>query len=401
MIIRQPSVEITRDGCKLVAEMSSCHGTQNVWYSLPGDRAHWFAIDRLDGFVVGLLLQAMTMGEDIETEAPMSSKLYHSLQGFYIPLLASVFPKLRAINLRPAGLVNASAGGQSVATGFSGGIDSFATVAQHLANEASEDHRVSHFLFHNVGSHLDGNHDDARMLFNQRLQVLKPFAEEVNIPFVPVDSNVSEVLPIDFMRMHHSLNASVVLALQGEFRRYFYASTYRYADCTHGAIDDIARYDPVAFHQFSTEGLDCVSTGCQLSRVEKTSLVADYEPSHRFLNVCVDAELEGLNCSTCFKCRRTLLTLELLGKQHLFTNVFNLEQYRSIRAKYIKNSILRVRPGSFESEICDLAIAVSEEKWADTLRARARGREALNNTKLFVSSVRAPLGKIARMLRLR
>ncbi len=191
-----------------------------MFYTLPAKLGDWFSTDRCDGFVVGLLFQAMAMNEEIRTEAPMSSKLYHSIQEFLIPMLVQVFPNLHPIRIHPAALIDEPASGKAVATGFSGGIDSFASVVQHWAREESPSHKVSHFLFHNAGSHSTGNPDDARRLFWQRYETLKPFAEEIGIPFVPVDSNVSELFTIDFIRMHPALNASFPLVLQQEFGRY-------------------------------------------------------------------------------------------------------------------------------------------------------------------------------------
>lgn len=326
---------------------------RELWYSLPAEHADWFAADRADGFVVGLLLQAMGRNEDIITEAAMSSRLWHSLSQFYIPMMTQAFPNLHPIVIRPPALTTETKPADGVATGFSGGIDSFAAVVQHFAQEKSPEHRVTHFLFHNVGSHGHGKAEDSRKLFWQRYEMVQPFAREAGIPVIPVDSNLAEIFPIDFIRMHPALNASIPLVLQNQFQRYYYASTYKYADCGVNRTDDVARFDPLAFHLFSTEGLDCVSTGGQLSRVAKTELVAAYEPSHRYLNVCVDPAFEGRNCSVCFKCCRTLLTLELLGLAELYKNVFDLEKFRRVRNRYVMK-VLRHKRGSFEAEIADL-----------------------------------------------
>jgi hypothetical protein len=90
-----------------------------------------------------------------------------------------------------------------------------------------------------------------------------------------------------------------------------------------------------------------------MTRVEKTELVSAYEPSYRHLNVCVDPDYEGSNCSVCFKCRRTLLTLEMLGVVDKYSRVFDLKKYRSIRNGYLVET-LRYDAGSFEAEIAGL-----------------------------------------------
>ena len=55
------------------------------------------------------------------------------------------------------------------------------------------------------------------------------------------------------------------------------------------------------------------------------------------LDVCVAnpdkrLALEKLNCSRCWKCTRTLLTLEALGRLDAFEKVFDLPYYRTHRA---------------------------------------------------------------------
>lgn len=354
MKISLPRISVDDKIAKLTATVTYGMEQNELWYSIPAEHANWFSTDRCDGFVVGLLFQAMERNEDLVVEGGVSSRLFHSLQNFYIPLMAQAFPDLHRINIKPRALLDSvPAKGRGVCTGFSGGIDSFATFKQHFVDEASDGHKITHLLFHNVGSHGHEDPARARKLFGERHQMVLPFAREVGVPLIMVDSNLSEVFKADFIKRHSALNASVPLLLQNQFQRYYYASTYKYADCTTKGIDDIAHFDPFAFHLFSTEGIDCVSTGCQMSRVEKTSSAATYEPSHRYLNVCVDPDFEGRNCSVCFKCSRTILTLELLGKAHLYKTIFDLEKFNKVRHSYVQK-VLAYKHGSFEAEIAAL-----------------------------------------------
>lgn len=370
--IHSPVIQEFPTSARLVSVLEFDGRSVEMWYEVPKEYGHWFCADRADGFVVGFILQAMQMQKDIVTQAPMSSKLWHNLSHFFIPMMAAAFPTLHPIRINPASLIDEPSGGQGCATGFSGGIDSFASIVEHWHNEKSPGHKITHLLFHNAGSHSTGDHEAARRLFRQRYGTLKPFAEEAGIPFVPVDSNVSEIFPMDFIKMHPALNVSIPLVLQNHFQRYYYASTYKYADCGVNRTDDVARFDPLAFHLFSTEGLDCISTGGQMSRVEKTALVAGFEPSRRYLNVCVDPAFEGRNCSVCFKCLRTLLTLDLLGEIESYADVFDLGKYRAERNAYIRR-LLRYKRASFDSEIANL------------IRERGTGRikHAFKMRKLF------------------
>jgi hypothetical protein len=152
---------------------------------------------------------------------------------------------------------------------------------------------------------------------------------------VKVDSNITNVLKMDFILTSTTRNISAVLQLQKLCRRVYFASGYRYQDCHSNAAETQAYSDPVAVHLLSTENLDCISAGCEYSRVEKTIKVADFDLARRYLNVCGSDNGEGTNCSRCFKCRRTLVTLDILGKLELFAGVFDLNHYRRHRSAYM------------------------------------------------------------------
>lgn len=238
-----------------------------------------------------------------------------------------------------------------VGTGFSGGIDSFSVVCDHVTQSANSSYQLTHFLFNNVGSHGAGG--DGRRLFHQRYEKLKGFPNEIGLPFIPVDSNLADLLPLDFQMTHTTRNMSVVLLLQKLLGKYLYASTFKYKDCYVAKTYDMAYADPAAVHLLSTETLEAISTGCQYSRVDKSRVVSSFEPSHRFLNICVNADAEGKNCSVCWKCCRTLLTFELLGVLEKYGDVFDLDAYSAQKPDYVYRSLSN--PDALFNEILGLA----------------------------------------------
>jgi hypothetical protein len=361
----------------------------DMWYELPKEYGHWFCTDRVDGFVVGFILQAMQMQKDIVTLAPLSSKLWHNLTHFFIPMMAKAFPNLHVIRILPSSLIESTTPATAVAGGFSGGIDSFAAIVDHFVNEQSPNYRMSHFLFHNVGSHGDKDYQAARTMFRLRYETLREYPVLVDVPFVPVDTNIHEIVPTEFVKTYITLNASVPLVLQNNFRKYFYASSYKNEDCGVNKTDIVGRFDPIAFHMLSTETLECISTGGQLSRVEKTKLVAGYDMSRRFLNVCISESSEGKNCSTCIKCCRTLLTLDLFGLAGRYSEVFDLKRFAEVRRHYIKKEVLRAPKGGFEYEILELAREICNEPWARRLRRNQARKETLQQVKNYIVKARA------------
>lgn len=320
-------------------------GGDTLWYAIDRHHAGYLEDQRYDVLLVGLLLKAMALGEDIEVRGAISERLHFNLTHYYTSILREMQPALRPVAIHAdrfdSGADRARPAG--VGTGFSAGIDSFAVLHDHHLHEQRSGYRVTHLLFNNVGSHGDRHFDAARRLFHQRWEAVRGYPQSAGLEFIRVDSNLSDLLQMNFEHTHTPRNFSVVLLLGRLFGRYYYASTFRYRDCFVGPSYDMAFCDPLAVHLLSTETLDCVATGAQHSRVEKTRLVARVPGASRWLNVCTNVAADGRNCSTCPKCCRTLMTLELLGELEPFGAVFDLATWRRVRNRYVSSQVLARR----------------------------------------------------------
>jgi hypothetical protein len=64
--------------------------------------------------------------------------------------------------------------------------------------------------------------------------------------------------------------------------------------------------------------------------------VADVPESYATLDVCVNAKYDGkyTNCSRCWKCLRTLATLEIAGRLDCYQGVFDIDAYESQKDSY-------------------------------------------------------------------
>lgn len=327
-------------------------GEHTLWFGVAPGHAGLLAVDRADGFLVAQLLLAMQLGEPVELEAPVSARLHYNLMHHYQPLMRELLPALKAVPIH-ASLASppAATQAQGVGTGFSAGIDSFAVIHDHLARPVPDGFRLTHLTFNNVGSHGTRDHERARQLFRRRYEQVRGYPDSVGLPFIAVDSNLGEVLPMDFEQTHTTRNLAVALVLQPLFRRFYYASTFHYRDQSVRPTFDCAFADALAVPLLSTESLDLVPAGAQHTRVEKTRLVAGLPGASRWLNVCATESLDGRNCSTCLKCCRTLFTLELLGRLDEFADAFDLDRWRRVRNRYISTKVLGkgpVRPLSRE-----------------------------------------------------
>jgi hypothetical protein len=336
MRIHIPEIRREHDAVKIMSlvEVPGC--SERLWYSVPHNYEKYLQRDRLDPFVVGLLLLGMKDGEDIYVDGVMSEKLFYNITSYYMRILRIQMPELHSVRIVPEQLVGGiprEKGG--VATGFSGGVDSFCVLADHYWNPVPNCFRVTHLLFNNVGSHGRGG----RTLFEERFSKVLPAAREMSLPIIKIDSNLSELLSgFDFVSTHVPRNVSAALTLQKLFGRFLYASAYRYEDCYVGRTHEMGRHDPVSVHLLSTEETECIATGSQYSRVQKTDRVSEISLTYRYLDVCVSSKRAG-NCSECPKCGRTMLTLEMLGKLGRYGRVFDLRVWQENRVRFMGQAL--------------------------------------------------------------
>jgi len=267
-----------------------------------------------------------------------------------------VMPQLHLVRIFPESTHRAlSVPASGVATGFSGGVDSYSVLADNYSASTPGGFQVTHLLFNNVGSHGRGNAGES--LFKARYERLIRAADAIGLPFVMVNSNVDMFyeFPLNFKQTHTFRNASVGLLLQKGIGRFLYASAYHFQDAFVGPTDSLAYSDLVSLPLLSTATLDALSVGSEYTRVEKTLSMVEFPDSYRMLDVCVrPAPPHGpTNCSECWKCLRTLATLDIGGCLSLYADAFDLDLYHRLRRRYFASLLGSDNP--LLREIVDLA----------------------------------------------
>jgi len=380
-------------------ELSSCTGIiqyrvhvdvsgerKTLWYRLSNEFAGMVS-DRSDAALAALLIPAMMTGEDIRIEGTVSERLFFNLSGPVQKVLRLILPLLRPVTIIPADVRPAEQSGEGVAAGFSGGIDSFCLLADHYFANVPAGFKVTHLLFNNVGSHGFDHDESTRHLFHKRYNRLKPVAERLGLPFVAIDSNVDSFYQrTPFVESPTIRNASVALLLQTGFRRFLLASCVHYPDVHVRPGVYMAETDTILLPLLSTETLDMVSTGSQYTRVEKTLKVAGIEESYRFLDVCTE-DSRTTNCSSCYKCKRTMLALEIAGQLERYSGVFDLDTYREVRDRYIEEVLGGREDRPYSQE---LAAFIRERGFQIPFLSRFHARTRL-------SYVTGPVGRAAGM----
>src|SRR4030042_5042220 len=101
MILSQIEL-IEKDGASMVQSHVSYAGkTDKLWYAVPSRYGRYLTTEKYDGFIVGLLLLAMQLGEDMIIKGAMSEKLYYNLTHYYIKMMQLCMPYLKSVNIIP------------------------------------------------------------------------------------------------------------------------------------------------------------------------------------------------------------------------------------------------------------------------------------------------------------
>lgn len=362
--IHPPELVIREEKARLQAKIEGMETDDVLWFETDKEYEPYMTSERSDAFVVGLLCPALMKGVDIEVKGAMSEKLFYSLNHYLIPMLAQMYKRYHPIQVHCEHLDSTKLNDkQGVGTGLSCGVDSLHTIAMHECDITPLHYKITHLAYFNVGSnHLTGSGGLMQRKFKGRTNIASACAKELGKPLIIVDSNLSDVMKMDFILTNTFRNVSAVLVFQKLFHAYYIASGQPTIQLKFSG--DSGNYELVSLPLLSTENVTFYSAGCNYTRVEKTKMVSDMDISKRYLNVCVH---HINNCGKCIKCKRTLLTLDILGVIDQYENVFNLENFYSVKDDYINKVVAKKDKNYLFKEIYDEMVKTNYlKKWKES-----------------------------------
>lgn len=350
MIIYSPKIKY-KDTISVIETVFETKGIENtLWYEVPTVYKDFVVTENADASVVALLVLAMLNNEDIYVKGQLSARLNYTLNTYLIKALNYSNPDFKVIKIFPDAInyndINVE---KSAATGLSCGIDSISTIVSHI--NLKESYKICYLTYFNAGSHGFFGGEKATQIYNKRLLNIESFAKEINLPLVKIDTNLLDVLDVDFQSIHSIIHASCVLNFQKMFKTYYYASAFKF---NYFKFDknDTSSWDTLILNLLSTESTSFFSSMSQYSRFERTKLVSDSKISYKYLDVCTNPlNATKINCSKCEKCLRTLVSLELLGKLNEYHDIFDLSQFYDNRDKYIGKLIVNKNFNQINREI--------------------------------------------------
>ena len=371
IVIQKPFIEKENEFVRIAAKFQAEDINDELWYRVPAKFEKFLVTENLDAFLVALLFLALKNGEDIKVEGAISARLLYSVNHYLIPALRLANPKYKAIKVIAKEVNEKDLNtGRVAGTGLSCGVDSFATYYDHINEEGP--YKIEFFTFFNAGSHGSGG-EKTRKVFHKRLKEIQKFADKAGKEVITVDSNLSEILMMKFQRTNTLRNASCVLLLQKLFKNYYSASKNRF-DYFKLHNYDTQDYDSLTLNLLSTESTNFFSAVANFTRVERTDLISNFEKTYDHLNVCTSPHSSGtkINCSKCRKCQRTALTLDLLGKLHLYDRVFDLKTYEEHKDLFIGHIIASRNDNQINGEIFALLKEKKQLDYVAAVMARAK-----------------------------
>lgn len=361
--IKVPKITVAGGRSRIEAEIEF-PGKQirTLWFECDQAYGEGLTAETSDAFVISILLPAMREGVDIVVEGGLSSKLYYNLTSYYVELLAGLIRGLHKVRIEAKCLTRETWGGTGVLSGYSGGVDSFCTIFDHSL-QVSPEYRTTHLLFNNVGSHGQTARDPE--IFLERFERLEKEARQVlSMPLIAVNSNLDSFIQMNFQLTATLRNIAVALLFQRICAKFLYSSSVHYRDSS--ATFNMPHADAIGVSLLSTETMECISSGGQHTRFEKTEIVSTKPVTYHSLDVCVSpTDAKKINCSRCWKCLRTELSLEVIGLLRRYEPVFDLDRYRRYRWLHICDAL-----GSRDLYQAEIRAGMKKYKFSTPLSAR-------------------------------
>ena len=333
--IDKPYIEKMEEKTRCYCDIYFDNEKKNVWFEVDNKYGDYLVTERSDAYVIGLLNLAMRLGQDIKCLVPMSDELHYNITTKLIPSLAKYGRSLKRIKVE-CELAPALCGKGYIGTGLSCGIDSFDAIKNHYGTEYSN-LNLTHLCINNVGAfnecYKEYGIDKVREI---RYKEAATVANELNLPLISTDSNFYEAIPQNHYLSNTYSCCFAIYMLKKFWSKYYLASVgLDYSDFTiiDNDLEDSAHYDLLTLQCFSTSGIIIYSESGEKTRIEKTMNISDFAPANKHLHVCVN---KPYNCNVCTKCRRTLVSLDAIGKLDNFQEVFDIRYYKENINDYYK-----------------------------------------------------------------
>ncbi len=335
--------KISETLCKISAKLDN----KELYYIVSSEYEK-FLSETYDSFLLAILFYAMYNNQSIHIDGSVSEKLHHNITQTLVPMLHFCYPTLHSIQIKAKELVSKYLENKEVGLALSCGIDSLSCLQDHYFNRKKITIACN---FHSGGS-------DTLDQYRQRCEHVQKFIQEkTDLSFIGVESNMDDFkLPGFTHEKNHAIKTiSFVHLFPTLFKRFYIASGLTFNEY-------ILQVNPITFGwiegfvipMLSTESTEICLHGSNYTRLYKTYMISKNNLLDHWIDVCIETKRSSryTNCGGCFKCARTLLTLECYTHLDRYKKTFDLENYRKNRNSYIKH--LDVKKHALDGQLIQL-----------------------------------------------
>lgn len=276
-----------------------------IWIGLQ-EHELWFRVHngriahRIEPFVAACFLLAMKMNTRLCVPQAVSLKMMEGLEEFR-QIFCEWYPEFHPVEIQavPRTTQGQTPKAEGTATFFSGGVDSFYSLRQHLSE-------LTGLIFVH-GFDIPLKKTGLRQQVSAHLQTV---ADRVQIPLVEVETNVREILDPHLSwpeHAHGAALAAVALLFAPQFHRVYISASNSYPDFS--AFGSHPFTDPL----WSTEEVEIVHNSFYTRRLHKVEEIMDWDVAMDHLRVCWKNRGGAYNCCRCEKCVRTMVALRIVG----------------------------------------------------------------------------------------
>jgi hypothetical protein len=310
---------------------------ENLFFSYPEEFDYSLNSDA-DPFFAAMLIPAMMSNEDIEIIPPISRKLIlnqQTIQDIFSVWYPNNFHAVR-VKYRET-VAHPDTYPVKNATFFSMGVDSMYSMLKNLPqNNAPKEKRLNSLLYFKglelpLSVYKKG----------QDIEVIRQageIARHYNLELIAGETNLRDIFPLSWEYYYCGPGlAAAALSLSNGFKNILVPSTYSYS-----TIIPLPSH-PMVDNYWSNEKTQLIHDGAEKNRAGKiVDLIVNDPFALNNLRVCVDNEGGSTNCGKCWKCIRTMLTLEIIGK---------LKEAASFPPEIPKNYNLKLKAYDFDSMV--------------------------------------------------
>lgn len=322
---------------------------RNIWFEVNQEYEKYLVTECVDAYVIGMLNFAMRENHSIISQCPITGELLYNINTILIPTLTKYGHSLYRIEVK-APIGNTLVQGQAVGTGCSCGVDSLSTIYNHY-NTKYPSEKLTHLCINNVGAfglgYEDFGKEKTRM---ERYRKAKEVANLLGMELIETNSNFAEEVPQNHYLTNTYSSCFAIYSMQKLWKKYYYSSVgidFSEFTVVDNDLEDSSHYDLLTLQCFSTEGIRIWTEGGEKTRLEKTLEISNFGIAQKYLHVCTS---KPYNCNICPKCRRTLVTLDLINNLECFREVFDIDYYLNHRVEYYEWLYFQHKEGNCMNE---------------------------------------------------